>query len=76
LKASKNSKEVIHTRKDGVALLRTLYLLVGYDKAKERKLPLLIWAYPAEYVKRPAGQNNQNQMNLPFLIMVLCVLGN
>ena len=43
-------KEVIkYTRADGVELSGTLYLPVGYDKAKKEKVPLLIWAYPREY---------------------------
>ncbi|MFW0737215.1 prolyl oligopeptidase family serine peptidase [Flavobacterium sp. T12S277] len=56
------SKEVIkYKRKDGVELSGTLYLPAGYDKAKKEKLPLLIWAYPAEYKdKNSAGQSTQN----------------
>lgn len=55
-------KEVIkYQRKDGVALSGTLYLPAGYDRTKKEKLPLLIWAYPAEYKdKNSAGQSNQN----------------
>ena len=55
-------KEVIkYQRKDGVALSGTLYLPANYDKTKKEKLPLLIWAYPAEYKdKNSAGQINQN----------------
>ncbi|WP_395053279.1 prolyl oligopeptidase family serine peptidase [Flavobacterium sp.] len=55
-------KEVIkYQRKDGVELSGTLYLPVGYDKTKKEKLPLLIWAYPAEYKdKNSAGQGSQN----------------
>ena len=62
------SKEVIqYKRKDGVALSGTLYLPVGYDKVKKEKLPLLIWAYPAEYKdKNSAGQNNQNPNEFTF----------
>jgi dipeptidyl aminopeptidase/acylaminoacyl peptidase len=64
------SKEVIqYKRKDGVALSGTLYLPAGYDKAKKEKLPLLIWAYPAEFKdKNSAGQNNQNpnEFTLPY----------
>lgn len=56
------SKEVIkYQRKDGVELSGTLYLPAGYDKAKKDKLPLLIWAYPAEYKdKNSAGQSTHN----------------
>ena len=64
------SKEVIeYKRKDGVALSGTLYLPAGYDKVKKEKLPLLIWAYPAEFKdKNSAGQNNQNpnEFTLPY----------
>ena len=64
------SKEVIkYQRKDGVELSGTLYLPEGYDKVKKEKLPLLIWAYPAEYKdKKSAGQSNQNpnEFTLPY----------
>nr|WP_315485199.1 prolyl oligopeptidase family serine peptidase [uncultured Undibacterium sp.] len=56
------SKEVIkYQRKDGVQLSGTLYLPAGYDKTKKEKLPLLIWAYPAEFKdKDSAGQSTHN----------------
>ncbi len=64
------SKEVIkYKRKDGVDLSGTLYLPAGYDKTKKEKLPLLIWAYPAEFKdKNSAGQNNQNanEFTMPY----------
>ena len=64
------SKEVIkYKRKDGVDLSGTLYLPAGYDKTKKEKLPLLIWAYPAEYKDRnSAGQSNQNpnEFTVPY----------
>ena len=56
-------KEVIkYKRKDGVDLSGTLYLPEGYDRVKKsEKLPLLIWAYPAEFKdKSSAGQNDKN----------------
>ena len=56
-------KEVIkYKRKDGVDLSGTLYLPDGYDRVKKsEKLPLLIWAYPAEYKDRSsAGQSDKN----------------
>ncbi|MBS1737798.1 MAG: S9 family peptidase [Bacteroidetes bacterium] len=63
-------KEVIHyKRNDGVDLSGTLYLPVGYDINKKEKLPLLIWAYPAEFKdKNSAGQNdkNPNQFTFPY----------
>ena len=62
-------KEVIkYQRKDGVELSGTLYLPAGYDKKKKtEKLPLLIWAYPAEYKdKNSAGQSSQNPNEFTF----------
>jgi len=56
-------KEVIkYKRKDGVDLTGTLYLPDGYDRVKKsEKLPLLIWAYPAEFKdKSSAGQSDKN----------------
>jgi dipeptidyl aminopeptidase/acylaminoacyl peptidase len=56
-------KEVIkYKRKDGVDLTGTLYLPEGYDRVKKsEKLPLLIWAYPAEFKdKSSAGQSDKN----------------
>lgn len=61
-------KEVIkYKRKDGVELSGTLYLPAGYDKVKKEKLPLLIWAYPAEFKDRnSAGQSDQNPNEFTF----------
>jgi len=63
-------KELIkYKRADGVELSGTLYLPTGYDCAKKKKLPLLIWAYPAEYKDRnSAGQStaNENEFTFPF----------
>lgn len=44
------SKEKIrYKRADGVDLTGDLYLPKGYDKKRDGKLPVFIWAYPAEY---------------------------
>lgn len=64
-------KEVIkYKRKDGVELSGTLYLPAGFDrKNPKEKLPLLIWAYPAEYKdKNSAGQSsaNPNEFTFPY----------
>lgn len=63
-------KELIkYKRADGVELSGTLYLPADYDYAKKKKLPLLIWAYPAEYKDRnSAGQStaNENEFTFPF----------
>jgi len=62
-------KEVIkYKRSDGVELSGTLYLPAGYDRiAKNEKLPLLLWAYPAEYKdKSSAGQSTANPNEFTF----------
>lgn len=61
-------KEVIkYYREDGVELSGTLYLPIGYDKEKKEKVPLLIWAYPAEYKdKQSAGQSTANPNEFTF----------
>ncbi|MGB0839494.1 MAG: prolyl oligopeptidase family serine peptidase, partial [Chitinophagales bacterium] len=55
-------KEVIsYKRADGLELSGTLYLPVGYDKAKKEKMPMILWAYPREFKdKSSASQNTQN----------------
>jgi dipeptidyl aminopeptidase/acylaminoacyl peptidase len=52
------SRELItYTRVDGVQLSGTLYLPAGYDKDRDGPLPLVMWAYPAEYTDAAvAGQ--------------------
>lgn len=40
---------ITYTRDDGVQLSGTLYLPEGYDKDRDGPLPLLMWAYPAEF---------------------------
>lgn len=50
-----------YKRKDGVELTGKLYLPAGYDKKKDGKLPLLVWAYPQEFKdKDSAGQSKKN----------------
>lgn len=44
------TKETIrYKRADGVDLTATVYLPEGYDKARDGRLPVLMWAYPREY---------------------------
>jgi len=44
------NKEIIkYKRADGVDLTAVLYTPAGYDKTKDGRLPVLIWAYPREY---------------------------
>lgn len=48
---------IAYTRADGVELSGTLYLPAGYDKDRDGPLPLVMWAYPAEFTDAAvAGQ--------------------
>lgn len=42
-------EKIRYKRADGVDLTGDLYLPKGYNKEKDGPLPVLIWAYPAEY---------------------------
>jgi dipeptidyl aminopeptidase/acylaminoacyl peptidase len=55
--AQVTKQEVKYKRADGVQLSGTLYLPAGYDKTRDGPLPMLMWAYPAEFTDaRVAGQ--------------------
>lgn len=62
-------KEVLkYKREDGLELSGTLYLPVGYDTTKKEKMPMILWAYPAEYKdKNSASQStvNPNEFTYP-----------
>lgn len=62
------SKEVIkYKRADGLDLTGTLYLPAGYDKKKKEKLPLIMWAYPAEFKdKNSASQTTSNPNDFTY----------
>jgi dipeptidyl aminopeptidase/acylaminoacyl peptidase len=48
---------ISYRRADGVQLSGTLYLPAGYDRRRDGPLPLLMWAYPAEFTDAAvAGQ--------------------
>jgi dipeptidyl aminopeptidase/acylaminoacyl peptidase len=51
--ATANRLFVTYTRKDGVGLSGTIYLPVGYEKGK--RVPMLVWAYPREFVDADAA---------------------
>lgn len=55
-------KQVVkYKREDGVELSGTLYLPAGYDKEKDGRLPVLMWAYPREFKSaKAAGQNTDS----------------
>jgi len=44
-----SKEKVKYKRADGVDLTGDLYLPKGYNKNRDGKLPVFIWAYPAEY---------------------------
>ena len=49
-------KELIkYKRADGVELTGTLYLPPGYDKERDGKLPVFMWAYPREFKSADAA---------------------
>ncbi|SEB43712.1 Dipeptidyl aminopeptidase/acylaminoacyl peptidase [Tenacibaculum sp. MAR_2009_124] len=62
-------KEVVkYKREDGLELTGTLYLPVGYDTTKKKKMPMILWAYPREFKdKKSASQttNNSNSFTYP-----------
>jgi len=67
-KIEKVSKELIkYKRADGLELTGTLYLPAGYDKAKKEKLPMIMWAYPAEFKdKSSASQSTTNPNDFTY----------
>ncbi|NEW80551.1 MAG: S9 family peptidase, partial [Gelidibacter sp.] len=62
-------KEVItYKRDDGLELSATLYLPVGYDKTKNEKMPMIMWAYPREFVDAASASqvtSSSNQFTYP-----------
>jgi dipeptidyl aminopeptidase/acylaminoacyl peptidase len=55
--AGVTQQSITYTRDDGVQLSGTLYLPAGYDKTRDGPLPMLMWAYPAEFTDAAvAGQ--------------------
>jgi len=62
-------KEVItYKREDGLELSATLYLPVGYDMTKKEKMPMIMWAYPREFVDAASASqvtSSSNQFTYP-----------
>ena len=78
-------KELIrYKRADGVELTGTLYLPSGYEAGRDGALPMLMWAYPAEFKSAAAASqvtDSPYRFNaisywgpLPFLAMGYAVL--
>ena len=47
--AGVTKEKISYKRADGVNLTATVYLPAGYDKDRDGRLPVLMWAYPREY---------------------------
>lgn len=47
--AGVSKQKIKYEREDGVDLTGDLYLPKGYDPKKDGKLPVIMWAYPAEF---------------------------
>ncbi|MEM9918127.1 MAG: prolyl oligopeptidase family serine peptidase [Bacteroidota bacterium] len=60
-------KELIrYKRDDGVELTGTLYLPPGYDKERDGRLPVFMWAYPREFKSADAaGQVTDSPYEFP-----------
>lgn len=48
-------EQIRYRRKDGVELTGTLYLPPGFEPGRDAPLPLLMWAYPAEFKSAAAA---------------------
>ncbi len=48
-------EQIRYKRKDGVELTGTLYLPPGFEPGRDKPLPLLMWAYPAEFKSAAAA---------------------
>lgn len=47
--ANVSKERISYKRADGLSLTATVYLPDGYDKERDGRLPVLMWAYPREY---------------------------
>jgi dipeptidyl aminopeptidase/acylaminoacyl peptidase len=56
-KAMADRRFVTYERKDGVGLSGTIYLPVGYKRGQ--RVPMLVWAYPREFVDADAASQIQ-----------------
>jgi dipeptidyl aminopeptidase/acylaminoacyl peptidase len=48
-------EQIRYRRADGVELTATLYLPPGFEPGRDKPLPLLMWAYPAEFKSAAAA---------------------
>ena len=62
-------KVIKYQRSDGLDLSGILYLPKNYDLKSQKKLPMILWAYPREFKDRSsAGQStkNSNRFTYPY----------
>ena len=62
-------KVIKYQRSDGLDLSGILYLPINYDLKSQKKLPMILWAYPREFKDRSsAGQStkNSNRFTYPY----------
>lgn len=63
-----NKKVISYMRSDGVSLSGILYLPAKYNYEKKERLPLIIWAYPQDYIdKRSANQPTSGENEFSYL---------
>ena len=84
--ANVQKEQIRYKRADGVELTATLYLPPNYDAKRDGPLPMLMWAYPAEFTSTanasqvttsPYRFNSISyQTALPMLAMGYAVLDN
>lgn len=61
-------QKIKYQRADGLDLTATVYLPAGYDKERDGRLPVFMFAYPREYrSKADAGQVRGSQYTFPVL---------
>jgi dipeptidyl aminopeptidase/acylaminoacyl peptidase len=61
-------EKIKYKRADGIDLTATVYLPAGYDKEKDGRLPVLMWAYPREYRNaKDAAQVRGSQYNFSII---------
>ena len=62
-------QQIKYKRADGVDLSATVYLPAGYDKDRDGRLPVFMFAYPREYrSKADAGQVRGSKYAFPRLV--------
>jgi hypothetical protein len=70
LAGARAQKEIVrYQRADGLDLNATLYLPPGYQRARDGRLPCLLWAYPREYKSRARARRPQGRRGMYMRFM-------